>query len=696
MTRKFNPTLYRSPETTGGGGASAGVYVHATGDEVLLPPGFNPAEVDFVRAGPDLVMTTPDGEEVVVTDFFMQETPPTLVTDGGAHFDGDLVARLAGSPTPAQVAGTAGASEAIGRVVNIDGEVTITRADGTKVTLNEGDPVFLGDIVETAGDGGIGILLADGTSLAMGEDALMVLDEMVYDPSVQEGSIGLSVLRGVFTMVSGEIAKTDPEAMQVFTPMATIGIRGTQVGLDLGRGDVLNVVLMEEADGFVGEVIVSNAGGVFTLNQAFTGVQVLSFLTPPQALALASVESLVEQYGSALQVLPVEGTNANTYGQQEGAVPSGEAGREGLADFETAAGDENQEDEESLASFDTAAGPGVTADELEAETNVVFGDEVRPMDVTAGLDVVESEAVDVGGAPEPAPVGPEAVVTAETPVVVAVEPVNAPPVAEAGSAILAEDNVFSGQLQAADLEGGELVFSLATDGAPVNGTVVVNADGTFTYIPKTDFGGTDTFTYLVTDANGAVATATVTVTVTPVVDVPQVAAANVTGFEDGAVALTIAATMPADTTHTVASVVVTGVPSGAALSVGTDNGDGTWTLRPSQLSSLSLTPPKDFNGTLNLGVQAVSSDGGVATSSFSVNVAPVADTPQLAVADVTGAEDSSIMLTIATAMAGSTNETVESILLTGVPVGAALSAGTDNGDGTWTLMPSDLGGLTLT
>ena len=36
--------------------------------------------------------------------------------------------------------------------------------------------------------------------------------------------------------------------------------------------------------------------------------------------------------------------------------------------------------------------------------------------------------------------------------------------------------------------------------SPANGTVTVNADGTFTYTPKAGFKGTDTFTYTATDA----------------------------------------------------------------------------------------------------------------------------------------------------------------------------------------------------
>ena len=132
---------------------------------------------------------------------------------------------------PSIITGTDG--EPIGNVVNLSGSVFAVRTDGTRVELKEGDPVYQGDIIESSDDGAVGILLADETTFSMGENGRIVLDEMVYDPATQEGSVKLSALQGVFTFVSGQVAKTDPDAMTLDTPVATISIRGTQVGLDV-------------------------------------------------------------------------------------------------------------------------------------------------------------------------------------------------------------------------------------------------------------------------------------------------------------------------------------------------------------------------------------------------------------------------------------------------------------------------------
>ncbi|MEE9544071.1 MAG: FecR domain-containing protein, partial [Rhodospirillales bacterium] len=202
-----------------------------------------------------------------------------------------------------QVAQAAPAAEAqpIGNVESVTGSVTGTRADGSQVELEAGSPVFQGDIIETGSDGAVGIVLADETTFSMAENGSIVLDEMVYDPGTQDGSLSMSVVEGVFTFVSGQIAKTDPDAMTLDTPVATIGIRGTQVGINVeGEGGGAQVVLMEEADGFVGEVVVQNEGGIQILNTAFQATQVASFGTAPVQSFTMDKSQLLNTFGDTL------------------------------------------------------------------------------------------------------------------------------------------------------------------------------------------------------------------------------------------------------------------------------------------------------------------------------------------------------------------------------------------------------------
>ena len=123
-------------------------------------------------------------------------------------------------PHPQPVSGTqisqaavGGVPLFIGHIERLTGEVVVTRADGTRELLRIGDELYQGDVIETSRDGAVGAVLADETTFAMAENGQMALDEMVYDPGTQEGDLAISVAKGIFTFVSGEISKATAEAM---------------------------------------------------------------------------------------------------------------------------------------------------------------------------------------------------------------------------------------------------------------------------------------------------------------------------------------------------------------------------------------------------------------------------------------------------------------------------------------------------
>ncbi|WP_232310566.1 Ig-like domain-containing protein, partial [Thalassospira sp. MCCC 1A01148] len=263
----------------------------------------------------------------------------------------------------------------------------------------------------------------------------------------------------------------------------------------------------------------------------------------------------------------------------------------------------------------------------------------------------------------------------------------------------------------ADLTDSSETLTVTISGVPDGATLSAGTDnggGTWTLssdqldgltiTPPDDFSGSFDLDVTATSADGsdvATTTGSITVDVDGVADAPTLDVSDASGNEDSAIALDIDAGL-ADSSETL-TLTISGVPEGATLSAGTDNGDGTWTLSSDQLDGLSITPPDDFSGSFDLGVTATSADGSdvaTATDSITVDVTGVADAPTLDVSDASGNEDSAIALDIDAGLTDS-SETL-TVTISGVPDGATLSAGTDNGDGTWTLSSDQLDGLSIT
>ena len=117
---------------------------------------------------------------------------------------------------------------------------------------------------------------------------------------------------------------------------------------------------------------------------------------------------------------------------------------------------------------------------------------------------------------------------------------NDAPVAQDGSDSANEDTPLTGTVVATDVDSATPDLCLGV--AARNGTVVVNANGTYTYTPNPDYNGTDSFTFTASDGTIGSNTATVSITVTPVNDAPVAQDGSDSGNEDTPISGTVVAT----------------------------------------------------------------------------------------------------------------------------------------------------------
>ena len=106
-----------------------------------------------------------------------------------------------------------------------------------------GQDVLFNERITTAAEGQTQILFVDESTLSVGPNANMVIDQFVYDPNAGTGKLAASLTRGVFRFVGGKISKQD-NAVSFRTPAATIGIRGGVMLVDLAPSGKLSVVFV--------------------------------------------------------------------------------------------------------------------------------------------------------------------------------------------------------------------------------------------------------------------------------------------------------------------------------------------------------------------------------------------------------------------------------------------------------------------
>jgi VCBS repeat-containing protein len=200
---------------------------------------------------------------------------------------------------------------------------------------------------------------------------------------------------------------------------------------------------------------------------------------------------------------------------------------------------------------------------------------------------------------------------------ITVDPVNDPPVAVDDSYNGSEDTALNvatpGVLvNDTDVDGDTLTAGLDTDVS--NGSLTLNADGSFSYTPDPGFTGSDSFIYAVSDGV-LVDTATVTITVDLVDAAPMAADDSFSVDEDVTLNITAPGVLGNDSDPD-------GDPLTAVLNADVSNGS----LTLNADGSFSYTPDPDFNGTDSFTYD--SSDGSLSdTATVNITVDPVIDPP---------------------------------------------------------------------
>ena len=207
-------------------------------------------------------------------------------------------------------------------------------------------------------------------------------------------------------------------------------------------------------------------------------------------------------------------------------------------------------------------------------------------------------------------------------------PGNTPPVANGDGYATDEDNALNvaapGVLGNDGDDDGDLLAAVLDTG-PVNGTFALNGDGSFSYTPKANFNGTDTFNYHANDGSAGSNIATVTITVNPVSDPPVASDDSASTTVDTPVTINVTANDgdPDGNLDTTSTKTVCATCSGPTNGTLVNNGDGT----------VEYTPTPAFTGSDSFVYEVCDTGSLCDTASVSISVNSTTANFRLSLAD---------------------------------------------------------------
>ena len=172
----------------------------------------------------------------------------------------------------------------IGAIGQVQGSGVLERGKSIIIDGEVGAAVQSMDEAVTA-NGTMRIDFVDETRVELTEQSRLVIDEFVYDPANDIGSLSIKASLGTVRYASGQIAKKYKQNVKISTPSATIGVRGTDfvMTVDEFGGSMITLLPSCDVDGYcyTGEITVETDAGFVIMNQAFQATSTLHNMQKP-------------------------------------------------------------------------------------------------------------------------------------------------------------------------------------------------------------------------------------------------------------------------------------------------------------------------------------------------------------------------------------------------------------------------------
>lgn len=161
------------------------------------------------------------------------------------------------------VSGPTFAQKAQGYVLEVSGTVTGQVGTGQPVRVDKGQTLVNNPTITTGPRSYAVLKFEDGTSVLLKENSSFHIQHYTYNPKATENSnVVFNLVRGGLRMVTGLVTSRNRDALKVATPLATMGIRGTDF-----MAVLVNPLFVQVVNGVVS--LTNSAGTVlFSAGQA--------------------------------------------------------------------------------------------------------------------------------------------------------------------------------------------------------------------------------------------------------------------------------------------------------------------------------------------------------------------------------------------------------------------------------------------
>lgn len=130
----------------------------------------------------------------------------------------------------------------VARVSLAVGEATLFKPNGASSVLARGVELSEQDRVVTGKSGMVMLVFSDQGRVAIRPESELVIRKYEDDPSGQATQLQLELMRGTVRQISGQAAQRQPDRYRLNTPIAAIGVRGTDFLARATQGSVQTYV----------------------------------------------------------------------------------------------------------------------------------------------------------------------------------------------------------------------------------------------------------------------------------------------------------------------------------------------------------------------------------------------------------------------------------------------------------------------